>query len=338
MKKIMECPFCEGKATLQRQKRVLTYRKEQFKIVAHFYTCNSCKEEFTSTETDEISLSQAHNQYREKYSIPFPEEIIAIRESYHLSASKMSEVLGFGPNGYSNYEKGEIPTAAYGNLINAAADPLFFLGLVENAKKFFSEGIYRRTIDKVHLLSRVNAEQKNLCKTLNVYSHPNSYTGFTIPSPIKISNLIISFIQRCKKDYNDKLKLNKLLFYTDFSHYKNYGKSVSGICYRAIKYGPVPANYDNIFTHLENKKIVVPQFLEAGKGMVREIFDTESKFDKTIFSKLELETIDKIILKFKNTATWDMVAISHQEKAWKELAQTTTLINYQEHAFELTEI
>lgn len=338
MKKNLECPYCDGQATLCRESRILSYRKEEFKVMAHFYKCNKCEEEFTTTDADEISLTQAYNQYREKNNIPFPEEIIAIRESYQLSASKMSEVLGFGPNGYGNYEKGEIPTTAYGNLIYASADPYFFRGLLENVKNSFTESVYRRTIEIVNQLSEFKNEQKNLCKTLNIYDEPNSYTGFTIPSPLKIANLVTGFIQRCKKDYNDKLKLNKLLFYTDFSHYKNYGKSVSGLCYRAIKYGPVPANYDNIFAYLESQNQVSPQFLETGKGMVREIFDAESDFNKSIFSNEELQTFEKVIDSFKNTTTWDIVEISHREKAWKQLETTKSLINYQEHAFALTEI
>jgi len=41
---------------------------------------------------------------------------------------------------------------------------------------------------------------------------------------------------------------NEQLFVADFTHYyKNYGATITGLSYRAIKYGPVPANYDNIY-------------------------------------------------------------------------------------------
>src|SRR3569833_2128964 len=112
MKTRVDCPYCDGTAELQKQPGEITYRKEIFKVVEHFYKCEKCGEEFTTTETDTITLTQAHNQYREKYNIPFPEEIVAIKEMYQLSATKMGEVLSLGANSYSNYEKGEMPSPA----------------------------------------------------------------------------------------------------------------------------------------------------------------------------------------------------------------------------------
>ena len=79
MKKVIECPYCDGNAILHKETKELNYRKEVFKILAHYYKCEKCAEEFTTTESDTISLMQAHNQYREKYSIPFPEEIAKLR-------------------------------------------------------------------------------------------------------------------------------------------------------------------------------------------------------------------------------------------------------------------
>jgi len=37
-------------------------------------------------------------------------------------------------------------------------------------------------------------------------------------------------------------------------------------------------------------------------------------------------------------STWDIVDLSHKEKAWKELESTKQLIGYQNYAFELTTI
>jgi hypothetical protein len=110
MKEKITCAYCDGVAVLKKEKKEIKYRKDVFTILAHFYQCDSCEERFTNCETDTLSLLQLHNQYREKYHIPFPDEIADLRNNYNLSASKMSEVLGLGANGYSNYENGEIPT------------------------------------------------------------------------------------------------------------------------------------------------------------------------------------------------------------------------------------
>lgn len=335
MKQKIECPYCDGIAHLHKEAKELTYRKDVFKIVAHFYKCEKCAEEFTTTEADTISLMQAHNQYREKNNIPFPEEIAAIRENYDLSASKMSEVLGLGANGYSNYENGEIPTPAYGNLISAASEPQTFMNLLEKAKEHFSETAFKKAKARVALLIQTAEEDKNLCAMLNVYNGPNNFTGYKKPVPAKIANLVTYLIQYSKPVFNDKLKLNKQLFFADFTHYKNYGSSITGLSYRAIKYGPVPANYDNIYAYLENEQLISSQFLKLSNGGAREVFVSEADFDKKLFKDEEKETLATIIEKFADISTWDIVDLSHEEKAWKELEAKKGLIGYQDYAFEL---
>lgn len=335
MKERIECPYCDGIATLQKEVKEVAYRKDIFKIVAHFYKCEKCKEEFTTTEADTISLTQVHNQYRKKNNIPFPDEIAGIRKKYELSATKMSEVLGLGANGYSNYENGEIPTPAYGNLISAAAEPQTFMSFLEKAKEHFSDNAFKKAKERVAYLISKGDEYANLRSSLNVFGEANNYTGFKKPEPAKIANLITYFIQHSKSDFNDKLKLNKLLFYTDFRHYKNHGTSISGLSYRAIKYGPVPANYDNIYVYLENEQLISSQFLKLSNGAAREVLLSEADFDKDLFSEQEKETIAIIIEKFANISSWDIVDLSHKEKAWKNLEANKELIGYQDYAFDL---
>jgi len=60
---IIDCAYCNGQAHLQKTNRELTYRNEICKVVEHFYKCKECKEEFTTTETDTITMLQAQNQY-----------------------------------------------------------------------------------------------------------------------------------------------------------------------------------------------------------------------------------------------------------------------------------
>lgn len=62
MKQRIECPWCDGQAVLQKEARELTYRSEVVKIEAHYYQCDKCGEEFTTTEADTLSLEQAYNQ------------------------------------------------------------------------------------------------------------------------------------------------------------------------------------------------------------------------------------------------------------------------------------
>ena len=54
----------------------------------------------------------------------------------------------------------------------------------------------------------------------------------------KLFNAIIFFLKNTKNCY--KYKLLKLLYFLDFEHYRETGKSVTGLNYYAWEKGPVP--------------------------------------------------------------------------------------------------
>jgi len=338
MKEKVICAFCNGVALLKKEKKEIKYRKDVFTILAHFYQCDICKERFTNTETDTLSLLQVHNQYREKYHIPFPDEIADIRNNYELSASKMSEILGLGANGYSNYENGEIPTPAIGNLLSAAAEGTTFRQLVNKANTHFSENALKKINERIQELIAETQQKESIYQLLNSHTNPGQFTGFKKINPKKISALVTYFIQHAKQAFNDKLKLNKLLFFSDFRHFKSQGVSISGLSYRAIQYGPVPSQYDNIYRYLENEQIISAKFLRMPNGAAREVFVSNSSFDESLFSDTELATLTHITRQFSNTPSWHMVELSHKEKAWKELASQNAYISYQQYAFDLKSV
>lgn len=335
MKKVIECPYCDGHAALTKESKELSYRKDAFKIMAHFYKCDTCHEEFTTTETDTVTLLQAHNQYRYKHSIPFIEEICAIREKFELSASKMSEVLQIGVNGYSNYEKGEIPTPAIGNLINTANSPIVFKAMLEKAKQYFSDGMYESAIKRVRFLIEGDAEANLFQVRLNLYNEPTSYTGYKRTNKDKLSGILIACITKCKSEFNDRLKLNKLLFYCDFLSYSLTGYSITGLSYRAIQYGPVPTFYDNIYAYFEGEGAICSNWVKDKNGSAKETFLTELAYECQLFNKVEQIIIDIVTDKFKEMSSWDLVDLSHKEKGWIDLHGEKQVIDYQAYAFDL---
>lgn len=105
MKKVIESPFADGNATLVYETKEVEFRGSKYTVTSCYYKCDITGEEFTTTEQDELWITQIHNQYREKYGIPYPDEILSMREKYGLSCAKMSKILGFGENQYNLYER-----------------------------------------------------------------------------------------------------------------------------------------------------------------------------------------------------------------------------------------
>jgi len=331
-----DCPFCDEQAVINSKIVEKEFKKEKFQISEFFYKCESCGEEFTTKETDTLVVNQIYNQYREKYELPFPEELVQLREKYKVSAQKMSVILGLGINTYSNYEKGEIPSTANAKLISSAKNLEMFTSYLSQSKEILGEVAYMKILKYVKTLMPSKEDDYLLCN-FNWHSVPNRYTGYSVPSPDKATNLMLYFLSNCNPEFNDKLKLNKMLFYTDFLNYKTTGRSISGISYRAISYGPVPSNYDFIFAHfIEKEEIIEPVFIKVNNSRVNECYRPLKDFDLSVFSAEELNTIKKVVELFGNTPSWDLVELSHKEKAWVELNKTKSIISYQDYAFDLS--
>ncbi len=137
MKEIMKSPITGKEMKMMQKNDKIDFRKESFEILFHYYLCEDSNEIFTDATLDTLNLNQAYNQYREKYKIPFPDDIKDIRMKYGLSAAKMADILGFGTNVYRQYEAGEVPNVSNARLIELAKDPEEFkkLTLLSSAFK-----------------------------------------------------------------------------------------------------------------------------------------------------------------------------------------------------------
>ncbi len=336
---IMKSPFTDGEATLQHEKKELEFRKDVFGVIQFYYKCADTGEEFTTDELDQINVNQLYNQYREKYGVPFPDEIKEIREQYGLSATKMSEILGFGVNSYRQYEAGDIPTVASGRLIQAAKDPEEFKKFLDDSRAVLTDREYKRFSERVDELiekNRDNVWEHLFTEQIFSHSKPTEYTGYRKPSLERIALIIAYFSEHVNDLW--KTKLNKLLFYSDFLNYRRSGYSISGIAYRAIPFGPVPAEYDKLYVKLKDDEFANVDLIEFNDGNYGEAISAIKKFEEEAFSKVELKTLEDVVKKFANCNTKQIVGISHKEKAWIENEPGHELISYQKYAFELQAI
>ena len=331
----MKSPFTGKEMSIVKEWRTMSFRKDEFSVLFHSYKCEDTGEQFEDDVFAQLNFNQLVNQYRVKYSIPFSEQIISIREKYNLSAAKMSEILGFGTNGYRQYEGGEVPNQSNAKLIHLADDPHEFKKLVD-----YCTTLNQKFVEKMHkTLENLLEEQKRhkFEKQLENYFFgtwlPNSLTGFKISDLKKFSEMVVFFTERLEPW---KTKLNKLLFYTDFIMHQQTGFSMSGVQYRAIPMGPVPNNFNSIFEYLANKDEVDIYYTNFTDGGTGEQFkpNTNKTFNKELFTETELQILESVAEKFKNTSTKEIIEISHKEKAWIENSAEKKLIDYN-YSFDL---
>lgn len=335
----MKSPITGKEMILQREDSVLTFRKEDYPVVYHYYLCEDSGERFTSTELDQINMQQVYNQYLDAHNLPFPDEIKEIRKRYGLSATKMSEVLGFGANSYRNYENGEVPSLSNGNYIQLVKDSRKFRDLVE-----ISSAIDETSKEK--LLKKLDTEIKKEEEDLLSFEWvdylldgnlPDEYTGYRNPNFTKLTEMVVYFSEKLNPW---KTQMNKLMFYADFLMFKQRCYSISGARYRAINMGPVPNNYNSIYEYIANNNdidILVHHFggeeFTAHEGRM---------FNPEVFEQDELAVLEAVANTFGSVANKDVptekiIEISHTEKAWIENEQERKIISYK-YAFELCQI
>jgi DNA-binding transcriptional regulator YiaG/uncharacterized phage-associated protein len=333
----MKSPITGKEMRRMVRKEELVFRKEKFLIQHHFYLCEDSNEEFTDDELDTLNINQVYNQYRHKYNLPFPDEIKSIREQYDLSATKMAEILGFGVNLYRLYESGEVPSISNARLIQAAKDPYEF------KKILLSSGVF----DGKQLDVIVTKIDKLVCNQSNFFSiglpqylmcglnngKPSVLTGYVSPNLNKFIELIVFFTEKMQPF---KTKMNKLLFYTDFTHYRKTGFGVTGACYKAIQMGPVPKNFDSIFEYAATEDYVDIIYSEFKNDTIGEQFTMSEihSFDKSLFSESELLIMDFVCEKFRSMQTKEIINISHEERGWLDNQKEKRKISY-DYAFDL---
>lgn len=335
----MSCPDCGTLRILKKEVKTEHFRDEVFEdIVDQFYYCEKCKEEFVPDYLMDSNLNQIYNQYRERHNILFPEEIKKLREEYELSPVKMSKILRFGENVYRNYEGGQIPSLSNASTLNLATDPFVFEKMIKENKVNFKNILTEIEIENLLKKIKIKQEEKESRKDLLEYlleenNRPAKFTGYKLFDIRKYAHCIIFFLTH----YGDNFKtyINKFLFYSDFSHYKMFGYSITGSEYVALPKGPCPVRYDVLYEILEENGALNSEEIWTGNG-VFEKYESAIDFKKELFSESEMESLINTLNLFTNLDNIkDIVRISHEEVGWIDNEKNKNKIDYQKYAFDL---
>ena len=135
----------------------------------------------------------------------------------------------------------------------------------------------------------------------------------------KLINVMISFAHNTKKC--GKVKLFKLMYFLDFEHYKQTGRSVTGLNYYAWPMGPVPVDLYAEFDLPAVDMLSSVQFepIPIKNGLMIYIKPI-AEFDNSYFSKRELRIMDELASEYYDTSAEDMIEATHLEhKPWQRV-------------------
>jgi uncharacterized phage-associated protein len=149
----------------------------------------------------------------------------------------------------------------------------------------------------------------------------------------KLLNAIVFFSKNTAKC--GKTKLYKLLFLLDFEHFRQAGRSVTGMEYYAWKLGPVPTTLHEELDDPEpdlSERIAVTK--ESEFDLTRETIVPIREFDEAHFSRRELRLMSEIAERFRAHTAKEMVDVTHAEnaawdKVWRGGEGRSQLIPYE---------
>jgi uncharacterized phage-associated protein len=163
---------------------------------------------------------------------------------------------------------------------------------------------------------------------------PDQDTGYRLPNLEKISHMIMFFSDNAQ---TFKTKLNKLLFYSDFLAFKNSGFGISGLDYRAIAFGPVPAKFEKLYDEISEGDLLQREYTDE-HGYEGSYFIPMLTFNELLFDQFELEIMKLVADKFKWHSSTEIKDLSHSEPAWIDNKDEKRIINYKEYGFTLRAI
>lgn len=301
---------------IEKRKQTFKVRDKEITILADALIDDNTGNIIFDLKLDNAAIGLAFDKYRKENNIISTEEIVNFRKKYKLSQRSLAKLLDVGSATVARYESGSLPSESINNLLK---------GLINNNSYFitlFNQNKYKLTDND---RKKVESGLKGMSSKLRIESVLNAYLfrnnndkenigdGFNKFDFEKFQNMVIFFIQKNPKI--SKTRLNKLLFYSDFNFFKENTISISGTTYIHDHYGPVPSDFELLYTVLKDTGTIDTEPFSDGHG---EMFLTHKNFDESPFKNNELKILNEIADKFSNYNAKMITDYSHKEKAYKE--------------------
>lgn len=135
----------------------------------------------------------------------------------------------------------------------------------------------------------------------------------------KLINAVVFFARNT--NHCGKIKLIKLLYLLDFAHFRQTGRSVTGMNYHAWQLGPVPValfeEWEDLSADFAEAINIVPEKII---DYVRETAVPKIEFNDSVFSRRELNIMGELALRFKEDYSKPMVNVTHAESGpWSKI-------------------
>jgi len=140
------------------------------------------------------------------------------------------------------------------------------------------------------------------------------YNGYVNFCRETLEAMVVYLAYRSKKVV--PTRLNKLLFYADFSYYTLRGRGMSGAEYTKLTHGPIFSGYKELIGRLQTKRKIRTKDFDGkrpGKSLRPSKIYSPSQ---SILGKDKLRMLDWVIETYDHLTTKELIDISHRETGY----------------------
>lgn len=317
------CSNCEKETEFERiaKRETFNVRREPITVNVEYIRCKGCGDEVLNPSVNHDPFEFAYREYRLKHALLQPEEIKSWRKAHHLTQGELARLLGIGVATINRYENGALQNESHETLLRLAMNSSNLLKLAEKSEGVFSEARKKKLLESLRASDEISCTLDDTVMLNFGSTEKNILNGFRKLNLLKLYNAVLFF----SRDGILKSKLNKLLFYADFKHFKEYTLSITGLQYVHLPYGPVPDNYSMYYAALFSKRLV--EFIEESypNGYVGELIKAVSEPDLNIFSPSELRIMASVTEDFKEYTASQIREFSHKEKGYQQTSDSEVI-------------
>jgi putative zinc finger/helix-turn-helix YgiT family protein len=289
-----------------------TFKEVEVEYPATYEFCPNTNEYLETEEMIRTNSLNMKDAYRKKIGLLTSEDIKSIREKYGISQKDFSEILDWGGATITRYENHQVQDRAHDDILRMiSGHPELLLEMLNRAQGRISPKAYEKYFIEVnkefgkcknqYLIQSIHAIYANLKDGL--------FTGNMNLCLDKVVEVINYLSQKVNSLH--KVKLMKMLWYSDALNFKRHGKSITGLAYSVLKMGAVPKGYEEIMI-LDGVSYDVVIYDDVAYK-----FKPTPGFEIKKLSAEEIASIDKIIDVFGDLNTDQIVARMHEEDAYK---------------------
>ncbi len=318
---VMSCPICGGTHMVEKRLRETQalFKGEVINYEEVYYLCDKADDEeneFVPAKVMDSNLLKVRDAYRTIKGLLRSNEIAEIRSYYSLTQSEFAALLGWGEVTVTRYESKTIQDETYDNVMRMVREnSMLALEYLDKHKDRFTDKRYseirlsvKRRLD---VSSRMYLKMQEIKSLYAKFEEECDYNGFKILDIDKLTKVMGYFANEVNHLY--KVKMMKLLWYTDAIYFRRHGQSMTGLVYEHMTYGALPIGFNEILSVPTVRVVEELLYEDIGYKIV-----PTTKIDKNVFSKDELSVLELVADKFKEYRSKQIVDYMHEEKAYLE--------------------